>query len=155
MKIYLVRHAKTERQSESGRDFDRSLTPRGKRQAEALAVHLEKEKIVVGKVLCSTAIRTRETLTLMRTFAPVEFVQDLYLGTQQDMLRTINAQSSNDDLMLIGHNDGISDLASYLSGQFIHMQTGMLAILAFNGDQWSELSGNTAILLSSYRSSTD
>ena len=32
--LYVLRHAKTERDSESGRDFDRALTERGWRDAE-------------------------------------------------------------------------------------------------------------------------
>lgn len=153
--LYLIRHAKTERQSESGRDFDRSLMPRGKRQAEALAGYLEKEKIVIGKILCSSANRTRETLSLLRLNAEVEYMRDLYLSNHIEMLRIINSQSTKGNLMLMGHNEGISDLASYLSGQSIHMQTGMIVILEFKGGLWSELSGGTASLIGMYRSSTD
>lgn len=54
--------------------------------------------------------------------------------------------------MLIGHNDGLSELASYLTGIDIYFKTGMLFILEFNGDSWEELSAQTATLRGSYRS---
>jgi phosphohistidine phosphatase len=155
MKIYLIRHAKTEPSSTSGKDFDRVLMPRGKRQAQDLAGYLKTKKISVEKILCSSSIRTRETHSLLDLEATVEFLGALYLASHQDMLRIINLQPIKGDLILVGHNEGISNLASYLTGKDIYMQTAMLMALKFNGNNWRELSGETATIYQTYRSSTD
>jgi phosphohistidine phosphatase len=155
MKLYLIRHAKTERESVSGRDFDRKLLARGKRQAADLSNYLKIQGIAFEKVICSSAERTKETLDLLDLGAKVEFLNELYLCSLQEMLKIINAQSIEGNLILIGHNNGISDLAGYLCGELIHMKTCELAILEFNGDKWSELSGDSAKLISSFRSSAD
>jgi phosphohistidine phosphatase len=68
------------------------------------------------------------------------------------LLHEITTVKNNKDLMVIGHNDGISDLASYLTGEHIYFKTGMLWILEFNGNSWEELSAETALATSYYRS---
>ena len=61
LQLNLIRHAKTETQSNSGRDFDRELMPKGREQAEILAAFLQENGIQLGNVFCSTAARTKET----------------------------------------------------------------------------------------------
>ncbi|MFH0817649.1 MAG: histidine phosphatase family protein [Candidatus Micrarchaeota archaeon] len=62
MKFFLIRHAETTANTKNvilGRKSGGELSARGKRQAEAVAKRLAKEKI--SEVYCSTANRARET----------------------------------------------------------------------------------------------
>jgi len=155
MKLFLIRHAKTNPRSETGKDSDRALLPRGIRQSEDLKIYITEAGIAPKKVLCSTARRTKETLAILDISAPVEYLEDLYLSPPDDMLRIVNSQSVKGDLMLVGHNEGISELASYLTGQELHLQTGTLIALQFEGDSWMELSGGMASIVHRYRSTTN
>jgi len=123
MKLYLLRHAKTDPHSTTGKDFDRSLLPRGKRQSLLMAEHFTNENISPEKILCSTAKRTKET--------------------------TVK------NLLIIGHNDGISSLASYLTEEYVHLKTCELVVLDFHVDEWAALSAGTATIAHRYRPETN
>ena len=155
MKLYLIRHAKTDPHSSTGKDFDRKLLPRGKQQALELSTFLNEQQIHVEKVLCSSAIRTKETWRYLSEnwTAPIEFVPELYLCNHLTMLQLINNSNCQEDLMIIGHNEGISELATYLSGTTVHMKTGMLVELTFRGSSWTELTCESANITRTYRSS--
>ena len=155
MKLYLVRHAKTDPHSITGKDFDRKLLPRGKQQALDLSHFLNEHKIQVEKVLCSSAIRTKETWGYLsdKWTAPIEFTSELYLCNHLKMLQLINNSNCHENLMIIGHNEGISELATYLSGATIHMKTGMLVELSFQVSNWTELTCDSASFTQMYRSS--
>ncbi len=63
MKIHLLRHAKTNSNSESGLDIDRELLPKGVKQASLMSSYLE-DKLAV-EVHCSSSKRTRQTFDLV------------------------------------------------------------------------------------------
>ncbi|MEY4605164.1 MAG: hypothetical protein RIT43_2456 [Bacteroidota bacterium] len=154
MKLYLIRHAKTDQKSSTGLDFDRELLPRGVAQSKDLRAYIESIDVSVGTVLCSTARRTRQTFYHVRGAKEdsVRFLDTLYLADRQTLLKEITRVEHNSDLMLIGHNDGITELAEYLTGADIYLKTGMLCILHFNGACWAELSAETATVEGFYRS---
>jgi phosphohistidine phosphatase SixA len=57
MKLYLLRHAKTDQHSTTGKDFDRSLLPRGKHQSLLMAEHFTNENISPEKRRSKTGNR--------------------------------------------------------------------------------------------------
>ena len=59
MRWYFLRHAKTEKVSASGKDFDRELAPRGLRQCASLSEYLK--NLSIASVVSSSALRTRQT----------------------------------------------------------------------------------------------
>lgn len=61
LRLSIVRHAKAEDESPSGRDADRPLRARGHRQAEALGAYFAGESPGPGIVLASPYLRARET----------------------------------------------------------------------------------------------
>ena len=62
MKIHLLRHAKTEVLSPTGKDFDRELAEKGLRQAIEMKAFLSKTDWKKTLLLCSDASRTKQTL---------------------------------------------------------------------------------------------
>ena len=88
-------------------------------------------------MLCSTALRTRETyerLAAALETAPVLYERRLYAASADDLLellRTVPDQFST--ALVIGHNPGLEQLAALLSsgqsGEFRGMPAGGVAVL--------------------------
>ncbi len=153
MKLYLLRHAKTQPTSKTGRDFDRCLALKGHLQGEELKTFFL--QITPNcDVWCSSAMRTRETLDFLlpnSSFKEITYSEDIYLCSAQTYLKKIWSKSDTNDLMIVGHNFGISDLAGYLSDEQITMKTGQLIVLKFEADSWMETSRGTGAIIANYR----
>jgi phosphohistidine phosphatase len=156
--LYLLRHAKSDWDDRALADRDRPLAPRGRKAAAALAAHIERTGISPALVLCSPALRTMDTLRLIRgSFRdPVEVLveEDLYLAGMGDLLRRLRkVAGSTPSVMLVGHNPAIQELAlalarsvddlNHLKGKF---PTGAMATLAVPG-AWKDLGAEPADLL--------
>ena len=153
MKLHLLRHGKTQRQSVTGRDFDRELNQKGVVQCEMLAGYLKKIDVNC-EVWCSTAKRTRQTYSNVNKeelFEKVTMLDNFYLCSRDTMLKTLWDRSGCDDLFIVGHNYGISDLATYLTDVRIELRTGEYICIEFEGFQWKELSRGLGSIVDQYR----
>lgn len=150
MKLYLLRHAKTDQQSSSGKDFDRKLLPKGIEQCKRMKDHLG--ETIELHVICSSSHRTRETLQWIDlTDAEVEFRDNLYLCGKETLLRAIWECKSQKNLLVIGHNFGISQLAEYLLEDYIEMKTCELLVFNFDIVSWQQVSRGHGQLIDRYR----
>src|SRR5690554_2539227 len=118
MKLYILRHGEAEKKSSTGKDFDKSLTEKGKEQVERVKRRLMKTADDVDfSVYCSTAQRTKETWQILAPVVSVndiQFLDELYLADHNHLLNFLwNVNPSTEDVLLIGHNNGLSDLVSY------------------------------------------
>jgi phosphohistidine phosphatase len=116
--LYLLRHAKSSWDDPALADHDRPLAPRGRRNASALAEHVRREAITPALVLCSTAVRARETLAVVLPAIDVEaeirLEDGLYGASADDVLarlRSVTAES----VLVVGHNPTLEDLAARLA----------------------------------------
>jgi phosphohistidine phosphatase len=151
--IILLRHAKAEK-TVGVNDFDRKLSKKGGQQLPLIAAYLEgicrMEKL---EVHCSAAKRTRLTLKGVEQAMDIidkRFEKSLYLAHARDLLTYLNGLDTHsvaDTILLIGHNNGISDLANYLTEGNLYLSTGDVVVLQTNSDDWSELSAGTADLM--------
>jgi phosphohistidine phosphatase len=155
-RLLLLRHAKSSWGDPSLADRDRPLAPRGHRAAEGMAAHLRANGPRPDLVLCSSALRTRETLDRMAgAFGDVEVVvgDELYGATDDELLERLRRVDDRfQTVAVIGHNPGIYDLAVALAGsgaERVRMEakfpTGALAVLGFEGP-WAGLSAGGARL---------
>ena len=117
--LYLLRHAKAVPQGNM-RDADRPLEERGRAGARAVAKWLKRQKIAPELVLCSPAVRTRETLDLVgEAFSqPPEIAYEpgLYLASAEKLLdRLREIPDRVERVMVIGHNPGLHELAQWLA----------------------------------------
>lgn len=154
MKLHLIRHAKTDQMSESGKDFDRKLLPKGIIQANVLGYYLHEQNWSSAIVFCSTAERTKETLTVLTNlvFMGKTILSDeLYLCDREMYLKIIWNLRHGKDLVFIGHNDGISQIASYLLEKDITLKTSGYMCIEFTAKNWSEVSRGTGDLLAQFR----
>ena len=154
MKLHLLRHAKTNQISPTGKDFDRELLPRAYEQCAELKRYLQDHPIAPKHILCSSAVRTRQTWAAIEDLFPgvsIVFVDDLYLASSDEMLKIINAQESKADMLVIGHNEGISVLGFDLTNDFLLLQTAGYAAIQFDFEHSGYISRRTGTTLEKFR----
>lgn len=154
MILHLIRHAKTEVRSTSGKDFDRSLMLKGVVQSNMLGTYLHDHNKKFNLTFCSDAIRTRQTLEILSSFmdlGKVNLEHNLYLADREFLLQMLWSMKHKKDVLIIGHNDGLSELASYLTDSFIDLKTCGYIALKFDANNWQETSHGTGIIVDQYR----
>lgn len=154
LKLMLLRHAKTENQSDTGLDFDRQLALKGQRQAKSMATHLTSIDLTKTVVFCSDAKRTVQTfeyLLAQNDIPNYVLKHDLYLASRETLFNQLCEQNGDFPILLIGHNDGLSDLASYLTDDYIHLNTCTLLTLDVHAKDWSELTQGSCTISEMYR----
>jgi phosphohistidine phosphatase len=114
--LYLLRHAKSSWADASLDDHDRPLAPRGKKATSALARHLASEGIRPALVLCSTAVRARQTLDGVAASLgdDVDVWEEdvLYGAGSRELLRRLRRlPPAVPSVMVVAHNPGLEDLA--------------------------------------------
>ncbi len=119
-RLSLLRHAKSSWADTGQRDFDRPLNARGRDAAPIMGALMAKSDLAPDRILCSTAARTRETLSLLlprlRTEPIVEFRDDFYLADPQVMLAAVReADPLSHHILIIAHNPGLEVLAMRLT----------------------------------------
>tara|TARA_R110002072_G_scaffold16048_1_gene63471 strand:+ start:51667 stop:52137 length:471 start_codon:yes stop_codon:yes gene_type:complete len=152
MKLHLIRHAQAS-DSKKSLDIDRNLTLKGKRQVEELSNYLS-GKIDRTDVWCSDANRTKETFEIISKnsqFSNVLYRLDLYLCSKEEILDQLWEQSVGTEIVIIGHNFGISDLLNYFTDQTISIRTGEYFCVDFGDLSLKESSKNTGIIVDRFR----
>lgn len=129
--LTLVRHAKSSRDYPELSDFERPLTPRGRKDAAAIATRLRKAELEPHLLVTSPALRAISTA---RIFAEVLGIKSehivvnphIYEASVQTLLHiTRTLPASEREVMLFGHNPGITHFAHELAEcGFEEMPTG-------------------------------
>lgn len=152
MNLFLIRHAKTEKTAISGKDFDRKLAENGLLQVEKLNEFISQFDFNKVDIWCSEAIRTKQTLSFIDTHFPstnIEFKNELYLASAKEIKELIWNTDSDKDLLIIGHNEGISEIATYFLGEDIHLKTATFIQISFEAksrQEWSAGLGKIQIV---------
>ncbi len=148
-RIYLIRHGKAEDGSDKP-DFERDLLPKGRKKTEKIAHYLAKQKASPKLILVSMAFRTLQTAEVVRSILnlPKQIIKeekDLYLASSNSMLDTLyRIDDQIDEIMVIGHNPGISSLATYLSNSSIDwMSTSAVVAIDLKVEHWVDLANAT------------
>lgn len=151
MRLWLLRHAKSSWHDPGLEDRDRPLAPRGERAAEWMRDYFVAAGIRPALVLCSSALRTRQTLA--RVLSALEPELELRI---ESSLYTFDAAPLLDRLgvipegvasvMLIGHNPAIQGLAVMLAARGDRLDqlaqkypTAALAEIEFPAGSWHEV----------------
>jgi phosphohistidine phosphatase len=118
-RLHLLRHAKSSRNG-GIEDRERRLSRRGRDDARAVGRTLPQALGAFDLVLCSSALRTRETAELVLAgFAPqpaILFEDALYLAGPAALLRRLtDIDESAGSVLVIGHNPGLHELALALA----------------------------------------
>ena len=149
-RLLVLRHAKSSWADTSLDDWQRPLNARGRRDAPRAGEWLRDRSLVPDLIVTSDAVRARETAAAVATAAGYmrEMVVEpsLYHATPADaiaVLKGISNQAAR-TVLIVGHNPGLEDLVSRLSGKHHDLVTAALADLAVPIDRWSELDLRTA-----------
>jgi phosphohistidine phosphatase len=135
--LTLFRHAKTERESDTGRDFDRRLAERGQKDAPRIGREIRELGLDYDLLLSSPAARAAETAALAG-LSP-RYDERIYDASAGELLAIVqDAGQEVDRLLMVGHNPGFERLASRLIGQSVEMPTGSLVEIDLPVDLWSE-----------------
>ncbi|MGE0094677.1 MAG: histidine phosphatase family protein [Alphaproteobacteria bacterium] len=151
--LCLLRHAKSSWADPALDDFDRPLNQRGRSSMVPLGLYIGEKKLHPDSILCSSAQRTRETLSLLlpwlRGEAAIRIERSLYLANANELLmRLRRTEDEASCLLMIGHNPGLEDLAGMLAGTgdafaSAAMQekfpTAALAVLDFDAAHWADV----------------
>lgn len=119
-RLFLLRHAETVSSHGEG-DRNRLLTPKGEDDARALGTYMAQKDYRPGIVLCSPAMRTRQTWDEIQgalgQSGAIEYHNLIYTASVWgDLLALIRDVSEpHSSLLLIGHNPVIHQLAFRLS----------------------------------------
>ena len=156
-RLMLLRHAKTETDAPSGRDQDRRLDARGHRDAAEIGEWIGTHPPFPDHVMVSPAVRAVQTWDFaweaMKEQAPkpqIELVPELYGADLAQLLEAIRDAAATDpkQLMLVGHNPGMHELALALVGSgdetgrkalSDNLPTSGLAVFDFATKDWSDV----------------
>jgi phosphohistidine phosphatase len=158
--LYLLRHAKSDRSDPGLADLDRPLTGRGRRDAPAMGAYMRAHGYRPDLVLCSTALRTRETLALLLPElgrkVPAEFDRALYLASPETMLQRLrDVDEGIGSVLMIGHNPGMARLAVLLAPRGDRhalarirekYPTSALAVIHLHIDRWEQAEARAGTL---------
>jgi phosphohistidine phosphatase len=152
-KLYLVRHAKTQRESVDGRDFTRELADRGLRDASLVGSYFKANYYAIDMLISSPAARAIATADLIaeQIKFPVDKIhtnEELYMASVRTFLQVVNQLKDDwNSVMITSHNPAVTYLAEYLSGADIgDMPTSGIAEIVFPTDRWAEISQGTGQL---------
>lgn len=140
--LYLLRHAKSSWDDESQPDFERPLSNRGRKAAAHIGEFMQEKRIDFDLVLVSTAVRTRETIELIKERAKfrgeVRYDERIYEATVSQLLDVIaQVDSDRESVLLVGHNPGIEGLLTLLTGEQQHVTTANFAKIKLKATKWS------------------
>jgi phosphohistidine phosphatase len=152
--LLLLRHAQTEDTRPGGRDLDRELTAYGEEQARAVGTFLAETGLTVDAVLCSAAVRARQTLAALGLALPdasrLDISSEYYNAGADTLVEALrNLDGDCRTVLLAGHAPGVPAVAYELAdpetsdpavlaaidGRF---PAATLARLEFTGD-WADL----------------
>ena len=153
--LTLVRHAKSSRDYPELSDFERPLNPRGRKEAPAIASRLRKADVKPDLLISSPATRA---ITTARLFAEelnmhldeIVLNPHIYEASAWTLLHIVRSLSLEfDDVMLFGHNPGISNFAHDLVKEcpFDEMPTSAATRIELPARAWSLVAPGSGKLL--------
>ncbi len=152
LRLYLLRHGKSDWDAPYGADHNRPLAPRGRRAARRVGAFLSGLGQEPHSVVTSTAVRAQKTAALAAEAGswscPIRSTEKLYLASPAALLAEARAEVSGvERLMLVGHEPAGSDTVGLFIGSGrVKMVTAALARLDLPGTDWSRIGFGGATL---------
>lgn len=143
--LYLLRHSKAIAGGILVSDLKRSLSERGIKDVNKLAHKLAKKRLSLDLILASPSVRTIDTGLgiangLHTPNSHFIVSEDLYAAESMTLLKVISSVPKKiNKLMIVGHNPGLMNLASFLISKPLSMPTCSLIKLSFAIKSWHEI----------------
>ena len=159
--LLILRHAKAAVAAAGQADFDRPLAERGHKQMKVMGPAIVDAGFVPEHILCSSALRTRETLEdllpALPALAAVTVSRGVYEADPDDLLLLIaETNPAVGPLMVIGHNPTMHELALVLAATGDRdlrrrlsdgFPTAAFAAIGFEASSWSGIRPGAGRLL--------
>lgn len=148
-RLAVVRHAKSAWPTDVP-DLDRPLNGRGRRDAPVLGRWIAERLGTPQTVLCSPALRARQTWQHARPqlpeAPPPTIVDALYAADPTTLLGVVRGLPPDSaTALLLAHNPGVQDLVALLTDQTAPMPTSAVAVLTWTGG-WEQAAAGSALL---------
>jgi phosphohistidine phosphatase len=145
----LLRHAKAAVLDAETTDAERPLSRDGRESCRLLGEHVGEQRLAPDLILCSSAVRTRQTVQWIAPALPPDvpvLTEDrLYLAGPDELLgRLREVDDGVPSILLVGHNPGLHHLAVALlpphdRARIPTFPTAALAVLDLGNRRWAEL----------------
>jgi len=99
-------------------------------------------------------MRTRQTLAELQDLWPeasILFIDELYLASRQEILSEICALQTSGEMLVVGHNDGLSDLVMNLAHPPHALKTCGFISMDFPFESSAYISQDTGSILAKFR----
>jgi len=152
--LILLRHAKSDWSGDEA-DIARPLAKRGRRQAPDAGRWLATNIDSIDLAVVSPANRARSTWDLvspeLEVPPPTRIDDRVYAASDDELLDVVRELPDHvGTVVLVGHNPGLEDLASRLTGEWAQMPTSALAVITVPSS-WSSAGHRPAKLRASGR----
>ncbi len=142
--LLILRHAKSDWDQPGVADHDRTLNPRGKRDAPRVGQWLRDEHLVPDLIISSSAKRARKTAKLVADASGYEgevvLEKDFYLAGPEAYFEVLKkVRDACHIVMVVGHNPGLEELVVALTGEAEPLPTAAVAQIALPISRWREI----------------
>jgi phosphohistidine phosphatase len=153
-----MRHAKSSWDDPSLTDYQRSLSARGKRDAQRIAQFLADSHVSIDLAYVSSAKRTVETFSYLKSLRIPEskFLKNHYLANYELLLKRIKKTKKDySSILLLNHEPACKDLTTALAQSYIFpkkkfmknkFSTAAIAFLEFDCRRWDQIASCKAVL---------
>ncbi len=152
-KLYIIRHAKSDWDNANFDDYDRPLSKRGEKNAPFMAKLLKNKEVEPDLIISSPALRAISTakifkkeLNYKKEITANQYIYEAYINTLQEIIEYVH--DSNDIVLLVGHNPGVSALAYTLCGLKESIPTCAIVEIEFNCNSWMDVCKENSTLIS-------
>tara|TARA_R110002072_G_scaffold75666_8_gene177990 strand:+ start:442 stop:999 length:558 start_codon:yes stop_codon:yes gene_type:complete len=149
-RLFILRHQQALNNGDS--DKTRHLSPKGKEDAIALGVAMKRANYTPDLILCSPALRTKQTLEGLAQHIKCDEIETpdiLYSGSTGDYLYEIQKISDDyNDVLILAHNPSIYELVILLAAQGPDAaqhrlsegySPGSLSVIECASDKWAKI----------------
>lgn len=118
-KLFIMRHAKSEWQDQTGKDFDRTITPEGILETEFVSNEFAKNKLTFDVIYLSPSNRTKQTFNVLNSFIKkkkIKVIEDmnLYDGYLESFLLKLKYTNNKlNNILIITHEPIITALVDF------------------------------------------
>lgn len=143
-RIIIYRHAKSSWEDLQIDDYDRPLNLKGLVDAECMTNIIGTKVILPDLIICSGALRTRQTIDALRKknpFIEIEYNDNLYLA-ETFAIDYLVSEAANEveTLLICGHNPGLTDfLNAKTNGKYEEIPTSCIVVIEFQNYLWKDV----------------
>jgi phosphohistidine phosphatase len=153
-KLILIRHANSSFTQAGMSDFDRPLNQRGKNDVSQMAERILFSKLTIDQIVSSPALRA---ISKAETFSevldiPFENIlqnKDIYEADSGMLMRIISEfESSWNNVIMFGHNLGLSYFVGLLTGELYNKGTCSISEIGIHSNDWAHCTAGIGFLIS-------